>query len=149
MRALTLLTLVVLLGAAGPQEGSHYFLGTWSCAGVRWAFEPLQPGSSWMHITYGDPKRPAGIAVMGFVLGMHVWLYRDFHADGSYADLTSAGPKNSRWEWGGPYYPASGGAALHGRITYVEVSPKRYDRIFEAQKGNTLVKMGGDTCSKQ
>ena len=132
-----------------PPTNANYFLGTWRCAGVRWSFARLVPGSPWIQNVYGDPAHPAGSAVIGYVSGLHAWVYRDFHSDGSYADVTSGGPANGKWEWTGPYYPGGGGPPLYGRVTYVIVSPTRYNRVFETLKNGALVRMGGDTCTKE
>jgi hypothetical protein len=86
--------------------------------------------------------------VMGYVIVLNAWIYRDFHADGSYADLTSPGLVGGRWVWSGPYYRASGGPALNGRITYVEVDAKRYDRTFESLENGAYINRGGDSCLK-
>jgi len=148
LRVLALAAGAALLGAGQPHSDALYFLGTWKCAGVTWTFLPLADGGPWIRDIYGDPAHPDGTAVLGHVDGLHAWVYRDFHADGSYADLTSPGLKDGRWEWTGSYYPASGGAALEARISYVIVDPARFDRIFESQKDGTFAKMGGDTCAK-
>jgi hypothetical protein len=148
MRTLLLAAAVILLGAGDPRADARYFLGTWSCAGTYWHWSPLLGDDRWIRNVYGDAKQPDGTAVMGWVPELHAFVYRDFHADGSYADLTSPGAVNGRWEWSGPYYPAAGGPPLQGRITYVVVSPTRYDRIFEMQRAGTLTRMGGDNARK-
>lgn len=147
-RVLAFAASATLLGASQPHSDAAYFLGTWKCAGVTWAFMPLAPESPWIRDVYGDPAHPDGTAVLGYVDGLHAWVYRDFHADGSYADLTSNGPKDGRWEWMGPYYPASGGPTLNARISYIVVDPSRFDRVFESLKDGAFVKLGGDTCTK-
>jgi heat shock protein HslJ len=156
---LVLAAACALLGAASPPPepasappvaptDAAYFVGTWHCADVQWTFAPILENSGWIRVTYGDPRRPAGMAVMGWVPQQKRWIYRDFHADGSYADLTSPGAVNGRWEWTGPYYPAEGGE-LHGRVTYAIVDSNQYDRIFEALEGGAFVKHGGDSCVKK
>jgi hypothetical protein len=141
------LAALALLGAS-PAEDGRYFVGTWTCAGETWTFAPLIAGSDWLRVTYEHAGTVDGTAVMGFVNGLQAWVYRDFHADGSYADLTSSGNADGRWTWNGPYYPASGGAPLNGRITYTEVDRDRYDRTFESLRNGTLVKLGGDRCTR-
>jgi hypothetical protein len=148
MKSLTVLTAVLLLGASNPPNDAQYFLGTWKCADVTWTFAPLQNGSHWIRDVYGDPAHPDGTAVIGWVSQLGKWIYRDFHADGSYADLTSRPPLGGRWEWTGPYYPSGSDRELNGKVTYVVVSPTRYDRTFEALENGALVKHGGDTCVK-
>lgn len=152
MRMMVLILATALLGAADPAAGK-YFLGNWTCgsgtATTAWAWAPLQPGSDWIRNVYGDPAKPYGTAVIGFVPGLQKWVYRDFHADGGYADLTSPGPTEGRWEWTGTYYPAEGGTAPPGRVVYTVVSPTRYDRSFEALRDGSFVRMGGDSCVKR
>ena len=150
VKALALLAAVALLGAApDPKADGAYFTGTWKCGqDVVWTFAPLVDGGDWIRITYGDPQHPEGIAAMGFVTGLKAWVYRDFHTDGSYADLTSPAPADGRWIWSGPYYPAGAGQPLAGRITYTEVTATRYDRTFEMLKDGTYHAMGGDSCLK-
>jgi len=147
-RMLVLATALALLGASDPQNDGRYFTGKWTCAGVPWTFALLPGSKSWTEITYGPPDDVTGTAVMGYVAVLKAWVYRDFHADGSYADLTSPGLVDGRWIWSGPYYRASGGPVLNGRITYVEVDAKRYDRIFESLENGAYVSHGGDSCLK-
>lgn len=150
MRALLLPLVALLIGAApaGPAADAMYFKGAWACAGTTWTWSQLFGDDSWLRVEYGDPKDPAGQAVMGWVPRLQRFVYRDFHADGSYADLTSTGLVNGRWVFTGPYYPADGSAPLNGQISYVVVSPARYDRIFETLRDGSLVKLGGDTCTR-
>lgn len=133
---------------AAQADAVGYFSGTWTCAGTPWRWSNLLAGDAWLRIEYGDPRHPDGQAVMGWVPRLERFVYRDFHADGSYADLTSTGLVNGRWVFTGPYYPADGSASLNGQVSYVVVSPARYDRIFEALRDGKLVRMGGDTCTK-
>jgi len=147
-RLAVLCAALALLGAGDAGDGA-YFTGSWICGGTTaWTFARLPGGKNWLEVTYGPAAAPYGTAVMGYVEGLHAWVYRDFHADGGYADLTSPGPADGRWVWSGPYYPADGSAALNGRITYVEVDGKRYDRIFETLEHGVPVKKGGDSCLK-
>ena len=141
---------IALLGASPPPQhtAARYFLGTWNCGGVKWTWSALDPGSGWVRIVYGDPKKPAGSAVVGYVDALRTYVYRDFHADGSYADLVTAGPVGGRWTFNGPYYPSAASAPLYGRIIYIVVNPRRYDRTFAMLKGRKLVPMGGDRCIK-
>lgn len=151
MRALLLPLVLVMLGASapGPRADAAYFKGTWACAGTTWTWAQLFRDDAWLRIEYGDPKDPAGQAVMGWVPRLQRFVYRDFHADGSYADLTSTGLVGGRWVFTGPYYPADGSPPLSGQISYVIVSASRYERVFESLRNGTLVKLGGDTCTKR
>ncbi len=151
MKRIALLCAAVALlaaGNAGNAGDGAYFAGSWICGEqTAWAFAPLPGGKNWLQVTYGPASAPYGTAVMGYAEGLHAWVYRDFHADGGYADLSSPGPAGGRWVWSGPYYPAAG-AVVNGRITYVEVDAKRYDRIFETLENGVAVKKGSDSCLK-
>ena len=125
-----------------------FFLGSWHCGSVPWTFTAFTDGSPWVLITYGDPAKPGGKAVAGYVAGLGRYVYRDFHSDGAYADVSSAPPQNGRWEWTGPYYPAGATTPMNGRITYVQRDASHYDRIFQTDRNGTLVPMGGDSCMK-
>jgi len=141
------LAFVALLGASDPHADAQYFSGTWICGGsTQWTFAPLAGG--WTEITYGPSAKPYGTAIMGYVDALGRWIYRDFHADGSYADLTAEPPHDGRWVWSGPYYPGGADHTLNGRVTYLEVDPKRYDRTFESLESGAYVKKGGDSCVK-
>jgi len=154
-RALAALALVLLVAlpraAPAAPDDSRYFVGEWICGGTTpWTFAPLGPGdATWIKVTYGKADQPYGTAVLGFVKGLGAWVYRDFHTDGSYADLTSPGLVDGRWVWSGPYYPVGSTTVLNGHVTYVVVDAQRYDRVFESLKDGKLVKMGGDTCLRQ
>ena len=148
MKLICTIAAALLLGAAPPVGDARYFLGTWKCADVTWTFSPLGEGSGWIRDVYGDPQRPAGTAVIGWVAQLQKWVYRDFHSDGSYADLTSPGLVDGRWEWTGPYYAVDSDRVMNGKVTYVIVSPMQYDRIFESLENGVLVKHGGDSCRK-
>jgi hypothetical protein len=162
--AFAVLALIVCVARANADDArneARYFLGSWTCVTqipangstaartlrTAWTFAPLSAGSGWIRIVYGDPASPDGTAVVGYVSELKKFVYRDFHADGSYADISSAAPVDGRWVWTGPYYPAAGGV-LNGRIVYTMVSPTRYDRSFESVVDGKAVAMGGDTCTK-
>ena len=125
-----------------------YFVGAWHCGAVLWTFSPLTVGGPWLKVVYGDPARPGGTAVAGYVKGLDRYVYRDFHADGAYADLTSPPPRDGRWEWSGPYYPAGATTPLSGLVVYLQRDPAHYERTFQTLRDGRLVPMGGDTCTK-
>ena len=149
MRAAVALALAFsVLGASpNPAASARYFSGSWKCAGVPVSFAQLVEGSPWTRVSYG--VAPAnGTAIMGYVASLSGWIYRDFHADGAYADMSSPGPSDGRWQWTGPYYPQEGGPPLDGRMTYVEVSPTHFDRTFELLRDAAFVPTGNDSCVK-
>ena len=126
-----------------------FFIGTWRCKDDAWTFAPLQPSAAWLRVTYGDPSAPYGTAVFGYADGMKAFVYRDFHADGGYADLTTAGPgTDGTWTFTGHYYPASGAAGFDTHIVYVPRGPSRYERIFAMLRDGALVPTGSDVCTK-
>jgi len=125
-----------------------YFTGSWMCGPVNWTFTPFPKSSPWVKVLYGKPYHPDGLAMFGYVESLHGYVYRDFHADGSYANLTSVGPVNGTWIFTGPYYPSGGGKALYGKISYVIKSPTQYDRKFQQFENGQTIDRGGDTCTK-
>ncbi|BDE06457.1 hypothetical protein WPS_17330 [Vulcanimicrobium alpinum] len=133
--------------AATPRV--RYFLGSWHCAAVPWTYTPLDDGDAWVRVTYGAPAHPDGTAVMGYVAGLQRFIYRDFHADGAYADLTSPATSDRTFVWSGPYWPAGATTPAQGRITYTLVDERRFDRAFATQLADGSLKpMGGDTCTR-
>jgi hypothetical protein len=148
MRFAAVAVAFALLGAdPNPSSDVRYFLGSWKCAGVPMTFAPLTDGSPWTRLSYG--VAPAnGTAILGYVTSLGGWIFRDFHADGAYADMSSPGPSDGRWQWTGPYYPQEGGPPLGGRVTYSEVSPTRFDRVFEVMRDDNFVPTGNDSCMK-
>ncbi len=139
---------MMMLVFAVLMTAMKYFTGSWMCGPVHWSFSPLSKGSPWVRVVYGNPKHPGGVAVFGYVEGLRGYVYRDFHADGSYANLTSVGPVNGTWIWTGPYYPSGGGDALYGRIQYLIKSPTEYDRKFQQFQNGKTIDRGGDICTK-
>lgn len=133
--------------APAPANDARYFLGSWKCGESQLTFAPLQETDTWLRVTYSRGA-PEGTAVLGFVVGLHAWVFRDFHSDGAYADLSSPGPSDGRWEWTGPYYPLEGGPPLGSRITYVERSSTRFERTFELLRDDAYVPTGSDICTK-
>ena len=130
-------------------DAGAFFLGTWKCGNVSWTFSKLNADSRWIKIVYGDPANPAGTAVLGYVGELQRYVYRDFHTDGSYADLTSPPPVQEKWDWTGPYYPVDGSGTLRGHVIYIQKGPNRYDRHFLQTVNGQDVERGGDTCYKQ
>ena len=147
--ALAIAFVALSAGSARASSPADYFRGTWKCGAVRWSFTPLNSGSTWTKIVYGDPARPYGLAALGYVPGLHRFVYRDFHSDGSYADLTSPAPRDGKWNWTGPYYPIDGKSILRGHVIYVEKGPARYDRHFLQTVNGHDVDRGGDVCVRQ
>jgi hypothetical protein len=134
--------------ADDPRAAAAYFIGTWSCDGTLWTFAPLLGDTTWIRVVYGSPAKPDGNAVIGYVSETKKYVFRDFHADGGYADISSDGPVDGRWLWSGPYYPAGGGV-VDGRITYVVDGPERYERTFASVVNGQSKTMGRDVCTKE
>ena len=100
-------------------------------------------------VSYGDPAHPNGAAVMGYVVQRKAFIYRDFHADGGYAELSAPGLVDGRWVWTGPYDPGDGSAALGGRVTYTVVDDAHFKRQFEEpQPGGSFKTRAADACVK-
>jgi hypothetical protein len=148
IRATALVLAFSLLGAdRDPSTAVRYFLGSWRCAEIPVSFEPLVAGSSWTRVEYGDESN-RGTAIVGYVASLGGYVFRDFRADGAYAEMVSPGPSDGRWQWTGPYYPQEGGPALSGRVTYTEISPTHFDRRFELLRDQEFVPAGNDSCRK-
>jgi hypothetical protein len=134
--------------ADDPRAAVAYFAGTWSCDGTIWTFAPLLGDTTWIRAVYGKPASPDGTAIIGYVTELKKYVFRDFHADGSYADISSDGLVDGRWVWTGPYYPSAGGV-LDGHITYTIDGPTRFERTFASLADGQLKPMGRDVCTKQ
>ncbi len=145
------LALVLAVNGTDPQPNAFLadFGGTWSCAAPgqpasRWEISRA-PGSRWVRVDWGvDPATGAvgGTAYVGHVAALHKWVYRDFHGDGAYADLTSNGPQGGVWEWTGPYYPYDGGT-LEGHVQWKRSDATHITRTFIPETGPR----SGDLCT--
>ncbi len=126
------------------------FSGTWTCYfqthGTEWTITAA-PGSAWTTVRWGDQSSAnGGVAYVGFIPQMRAWVYRDFHYDGSYADVTSPGPSQNAWTWSGPYYAAD--RIMYGNITWTLTSPDRIERTFRKRDGDKLTPTGNDYCTR-
>src|ERR1700761_6023576 len=89
--------------AAAEPAAAQYFIGNWTCVTssaatatsparvirTPWAFTPMFGDAGWIRVIYGDPAKPDGTAIIGYVSDLKKFVYRDFHADGSYADISA------------------------------------------------------------
>jgi hypothetical protein len=146
--------LTVLIGCAAlpalatPPADLQYFVGTWHCGPEKWTFAPF--GSGWVKIEYGHGQVIDGIAYAGYVSQLGKYIYRDFHSDGGYADLTSPPPTPAgAWTWEGPYYAVGSAETLLGVIAYEEAGPATFTRSFgKRESGGSVTHQGSDTCTK-
>lgn len=124
------------------------FAGTWTChsapnQNVPWVITQ-SPGETWTSVRWGDQESATGgIAYVGYVESLHTWVYRDFHYDGAYADITGTNTGN-QWRWTGPYY--AGGRTLNGDIVWTLTSHDRIDREFRSLQNGKLTPGGRDFC---
>ncbi len=123
------------------------FSGAWTCydrsQATAWRIASA-PGGAWTIVRWGDQHgKDGGIAYVGYVSKLRAWVYRDFHYDGSYADIGSPGPVGRVWTWSGPYY--TGDRRLEGDITWLRAGD-RIDRTFRARVGGKLTPSGRDYC---
>jgi hypothetical protein len=134
---------------AAPPADLQYFVGTWHCGNERWTYSPF--GTNWVRIEYAHGDTIDGIAYAGYVAQLDAYVYRDFHADGSYAELFSAPPAaTGQWKWHGPYYAAGQTGPLNGEISYTETNETAFARAFASrEKDGTLTPRGGDVCTKE
>jgi hypothetical protein len=133
---------------ATPPADLRFFVGTWHCGSERWAFTPFGP--DWVKIEYGHGGATDGIAYAGYVSQLGKYVYRDFHSDGGYADLTSPPPTAAgEWTWSGPYYAAGSADTLLGVIGYTETNPSSFARSFgKREPDGSVTHQGSDTCTK-
>ncbi len=118
------------------------------CASDPWTFARAK-NDAFIEVCCGKPEALDGTARFGYVTGLKSWVYRDFHTDGSYADLSARFITPDRWEFTGPYYPAGADAPLDGVIGYRIVSPTQYARTFASRRPDGSIEpSGGDTCRK-
>lgn len=105
------------------------FGGSWRCTGgTQWRIAPA-PGSGWTTVEWGPRSADGGTAYVGYVPKLKLWLYEDFHGDGSYATNTSQGPKSGAWRWSGTYDTAR--AVVHGSVIWRRANAGRIDRTFQ------------------
>jgi hypothetical protein len=153
--------LAVLVAAANLF--AQAFAGAWTCHSdmpatsdhaahsvtTEWSIESA-PGDKWAIVKWGaqDGSANGGIAYVGYVPSENDWAYQDFHYDGSFGVLTSAGPdKDNMWTWaGGAYYTQTG--ILHGQATWKLASPTRIDRTFTRVADGKPQPVGSDYCTK-
>lgn len=135
--------------AAEDPSGRFFatFSGRWTCDGTPWAFDRVADASSWTRVTYAA-GRGGGTAVVGYVAGLRAFVYRDFHNDGSYADLHARVPDDGTWVWSGPYYPGGAAEPLQGEIRWIVIGPRAFRRTFASLRDGKLTPMGGDTCTR-
>jgi hypothetical protein len=139
----------------------QYFIGKWRCvtpipaaanAPARtfteyWSFARAM-GGPWVRVEYRHGKTVDGTAYVGHVAAKHRYVYADFHADGSYASLSSPAPSHHRWVWTGSFFTPDGKVDSSGRITYDAILPDRYDRTFEQRRSSGWHVIGSDTCKR-
>lgn len=126
---------------------SAAFTGSWIChsqnALVPWEIAPA-PGGAWTAVRWSDQTNDnGGIAYVGFQPKLGRWVYRDFHYDGSYADITGTQTGN-QWRWTGPFY--AGRRQFDGDILWTLSSPDRIDRVFRSVVNGKLTQTGSDYC---
>ena len=86
-----------------------------------------------------------GIAYVGYIQPRKLWVYQDFHYDGSYSDNTAPNPQDNAWIWSGTYY--LGNRTLHGRVIWKRAGD-RIDRTFQSRNGAVIKTLGRDYCTK-
>ena len=128
------------------------FGGTWSCGNAQyhaaWTIAQAPGKSAWTSVTYGDPKNPGGTAYVGWLPQQQRYVYRDFHSDGSYAELSAPTPSNGTWTWTGDYYPAGGSKDDGPLITWRLAPDGSIERHFSKRTGTTVEERGSDRCTR-
>ena len=124
------------------------FSGSWICHSgpnllVPWVISQA-PGEKWATVRWGDQTSDrGGVAYVAYVPALQHWVYRDFHYDGAYADLTGTNT-GTAWHWTGPYY--AGNDILNGDIIWTLTSHDRIDRTFRSLQNGKLTPSGSDYC---
>lgn len=127
------------------------FGGAWRCGNARYSapWKIVSPdGDYWTIVTYGPPDKPGGVAYVGYLPQMHVYVYHDYHADGSFADLTASAPSDRTWHFTGSYYPAGGAKDDGPDITWTLTPQGTIQRVFSQRVDGKLIERGRDTCTK-
>lgn len=138
---------MILAAAMAGALFAQAFSGSWSCVSngyaVPWSIAPA-PGNAWTTVRWGNQQTAGGgIAYVAYEPALGKWLYRDFHYDGSYADLTGT-QSGEQWRWTGPYY--RDGEILNGDIVWTLQSANRIERTFRRLAGGKLIPSGSDYC---
>ena len=142
--------LLAAVALASANAAFSWFLGSWDCHSPRYSSintYTVAQGGHWIVNHWGPRSEPGGVAYIGYVAAKHQWVYDDFHYDGGWGEVTSAGDQHRSWTWAGPYYTPDG-QTLHGRIVYVIRNSGRYDRIFETPNGKRWTQAGSDVCTR-
>lgn len=140
------LVLAALSGGAGAFLDD--FRGTWNCGGTTWTIAQAPGDSSWASVTYAGRKTVYGTAYVGWLPQLQSFVYRDFHNDGSLAELTSAPPTDNTWTWTGAYYAGTEPVDTHGRVTWTYKAPGTIVRHFGKEQDGKYVELGHDECAK-
>jgi len=139
-----------LIAIATINTAFSWFIGSWNCHGTGYSTIntfTYAAGNKWIINRWGPKTADGGTAYIGYVSAQKRWIYKDFHNDGGFGDVTSTGPHDNVWIWSGPYYTPDG-KGLHGRIIYTIKNKGEYDRSFEEPKGNGFKSDGGDVCTR-
>jgi hypothetical protein len=145
---------LVLAAATATSPFLDDFAGVWTCGNAsyreRWEITPAGDGrQQWAGVVYGDPASPDGHAVVGLLVHERVWIYDDFHTDGSYAHLYAQPPKDHVWVWTGSYYPLDAARDDAPIITWTLTPQGTIERTFAKRSAEGgAIAMGGDTCKK-
>ncbi len=129
--------LVVAAVAANLFLGA--FGGTWSCTphvpGVvsapvsAWTIRAV-PNSAWANVHWST-RSESGMAFVGYSPLEKLWIYDDFHSDGSFAANVAPPPVNGVWTWSGTFTTSQ-------RITHGAVQWQR-DRLGFRQSFGRLL----------
>lgn len=129
------------------------FGGNWTCGNDKYHSQwsiTSPDGNYWTIVAYGlDAAHPGGTAYVGWLPQEHVYVYDDFHNDGSLAKLTAPVPSNGVWHWTGTY-DASGAATpdTGPDITWTRKNDTIV-RTFGKRVNGAVQPMGNDTCTKR
>jgi hypothetical protein len=141
----------LVLAAAGSTATQFYddFAGSWICGNATnhatWRIDSA-PGDYWTTVVYGDSARPDGHAYVGYLEQEGVYVYNDYHADGSLARLTANPPSDHTWVWTGTYFPYGGAADDTPYISWKLLPNGTIARTFGKRVNGRVTELGSDTC---
>ena len=143
--------------AATTHVAAHFFNdfgGSWTCGNsqyhAQWSITSPE-GNYWTIVQYGvDLQHPGGTAYVGFLPQKNAYVYNDFHADGSLAQLSSPLPgADHTWRWTGVFYQTGKDPDPNGDITWTLTPKGTIERHFRKVVNGTPKEMGSDTCTKR
>ena len=136
------------------------FGGTWTCAVhppttvkqphvlySTWRIAPA-PGGRWTAVTWGTRAEPGGLAYVGYDGARKLWIYDDYHFDGSfYRDFSTGPDRNGTWRW----YGTADQWHLDrsdGPVSWKRAGARAFIQTYRAMRAGKLRDFGYARCSR-